>query len=146
MALQHAALAGVPRPALVLGLMGLIPFGGLAIADALDPASPVWTQALHAYAATILSFLGGVRWGLAMRDGAPVLRDLAVSVIPQLAGWIALLLPPATAAGVLSVALALLWSADRRLARAGSAPPWYGALRTPLTAGAVASILFAALL
>ena len=43
------------------------------------------------YSAIILSFLGGVHWGMAMdEDNAP---QLAVSVLPALAAWSVTLLP-----------------------------------------------------
>lgn len=57
-------LSDVPRPALALGVAGLIPFA--ACTAALWMADPAWqTEAgrmLLGYAAVILTFLGGVHW------------------------------------------------------------------------------------
>ena len=83
----------------------LLPF--MAPARDLDAAAPLrwlrlgWADLLHAprqslaYGAVILSFLGGIRWGAALRGiGASQRRfDFAISVIPSLAGWAALLIP-----------------------------------------------------
>lgn len=56
-------------PARVLGLAGLIPFVGLTVAMYVDAAPRGWIAlAQLAYAATIVSFIGALHWGLAMRD------------------------------------------------------------------------------
>jgi hypothetical protein len=60
----------MPRSALLLGVAGLIPFVGLslllAFAPALAPADALRIVALDA--AVILAYMGGVHWGLALRD------------------------------------------------------------------------------
>ena len=57
--------------ALWLGYAGLIPFvAGAALAWLLQPEwRPFTTAALSAYAAVIVSFLGGIHWGIGFRDG-----------------------------------------------------------------------------
>src|SRR3712207_2095506 len=90
----------LPRPALWLGIAGLLPF--LASALLCWTAPPNWRgvalYALAAYGAVILSFLGAVHWGLALRAPAaeaPALAPrLGLGVLPSLIGWVALLLPP----------------------------------------------------
>ena len=72
-------LSQTPRPALVLGFAGLIPFWFAAACVWLAPA-PWNVHALQIqvlYAATILSFLGAVHWGLAVANygGAPATSD-----------------------------------------------------------------------
>lgn len=132
----------IPPAARALGFLGLVPFFATAAAS-LTPAAPlhdVASQALIAYGAVILSFLGGVRWGLAIAapDGARLFAPLAVSVVPSLAAWIALLLPREPGLVLLAAGLAALLAADLRLR---SAPDWYRALRVPLSAGAIVSLL-----
>jgi hypothetical protein len=132
----------IPPAARALGFLGLVPFFAAAAAS-LTPAVPlhdVASQALIAYGAVILSFLGGVRWGLAIAapDGARLFAPLDVSVVPSLAAWIALLLPRQPGLVVLAAGLAALLAADLRLR---SAPDWYRALRVPLSAGAIVSLL-----
>ena len=62
-----------------LGLAGLIPFWSLAIAKAAGVPLPPGAMdfLLATYAATILSFLGGIRWGAVLRapDQRVVLTD-----------------------------------------------------------------------
>lgn len=51
-----------------LGILGLIPFVALAVLIATAPTeTPLLSGALLYYGATILAFMGGVYWGLALR-------------------------------------------------------------------------------
>jgi hypothetical protein len=100
-----------------LGGAGLLPFVGAAVWLALAPAGagdgPA--RALAAYAATIVSFLGGIHWGLAFATpGGPATARLAWGVVPSLIAWPALLLPPATGLSLLAAALVLCFAVDRR--------------------------------
>lgn len=135
------SLAAAPAPALALGLLGLVPFVAAAIIPLLHPpATDISARALVAYGAVILSFIGGVRWGLAISSRAAegVAGPLVISIAPSLVGWIAVLIGGRAGLATLALALAVLLVADLRLA---VAPAWYRALRLPLTAGAVASLV-----
>lgn len=134
--------AAIPAPALWLGVFGLVPFLGLAGgAVLLDGDQATFAQrALMAYGATILSFLGGIHWGFALRDPA-VARGrlagvLAVGVAPQLVGWAALLAPPPAGLWVTAFSLLVFVLADRRMVTDALAPPWFIRLRAPLSIGA----------
>lgn len=136
----------------LFGLAGLIPFFVAAAAMWAGPArlghwAGVSALALLAYAATIVSFLGGVRWGSELqRPGGPDPRLLFLSVIPQLFAWGLLFLPMPGAAplavrfGGLLVVLLLVGIAD---ALSRDLPQWYRALRIPLTVGAGAALVAA---
>ncbi|MCP5285837.1 MAG: DUF3429 domain-containing protein [Burkholderiaceae bacterium] len=134
-----------PSPvAWALGLAGLIPFvvGAAAMRwPALLPwpvpgGAPV---ALAAYGAVIVSFLGGIHWGLAMSGaGGPSLARLAWGVVPSLLAWPALLLPPAWSLAVLAAALVLCFMVDRRSYAAIGLAGWLP-LRGVLTAVAALS-------
>lgn len=154
----------IPLPALLLGLSGLIPFafGALAIIGVEVLALHEWlapdyfVDALIAYGAVILSFLGGVRWGAAMaRDHlASGIRsveemnmltgELVLAILPSLIGWGAFLVSPVPGLALLAVAFVLIGIADRAAARDERLPSWYGRLRRWLTIG-VATSLSAAL-
>jgi Protein of unknown function (DUF3429) len=137
----------IPPVALMLGLGGLIPFAVCAAAiwtDASwflidDPA-----RAMLAYGALILSFLGGARWGFALRmtDTGLQARAFVLSVAPAIAAWFLLLGPTLMGLAVLPVMLLLLGLADEQLPKVG-APLWYRSLRRLLTAGAVLCCLAA---
>jgi hypothetical protein len=117
--------AALPSPSLWakgLGYGGLIPFAGLAAAICLlGPADRAHTTfALLGYGATILSFLGAIHWGLAMREAAPQsTRFLLWGVVPSLIAWVALLVNPVAGLCLLAVGLwacfAVDWAVYRRL-------------------------------
>jgi hypothetical protein len=92
--------------AVLLSVGGIVPFLLSAIVILFDPlASPVAIQVLISYGAVILSFVGAVHWGFALRDvahpvnGVPLTpvklgierQLLLFGVIPAIIGWIALL-------------------------------------------------------
>ncbi len=134
-----------------LGFAGLIPFWGLALVHGTDvPFGASLTAsatALATYAATVLSFLGGIRWGLAIRTANQALatRDYSMSVVPQLLGWSALALADPWRLLVLAALLLLLGFFDHDLVARGLAPAWFGRLRLVLSLGAGAALLLAAL-
>lgn len=142
----------VPLAAVVLGGAGTLP---------LIIATPVafWVpqlfdiSVLHVavtYAAVILSFLGGMHWGLA---SAALARDdhaldaahvLAFSVVPSLIGWIALLLPGRMGSIVLAFSFMTMLLLDRFMMQLDYAPRWWMRLRVSLTAVVVPLLLLLA--
>jgi hypothetical protein len=107
---------------------------------------PIMHGALLGYGAVILSFMGAVHWGLAMSAaGEGAGRQLALSVVPALLGWSALLLPPSYGYALLLLGFAGLCLVDRAAGRVGMVPDWYPPLRVALTTGVVASLLLAGL-
>lgn len=165
---------GVPVAAAVLGGLGLIPFIGLAALALLSGGSlgALAMEALAAYGATILSFLGGVYWGFALahvqqkcnasnptKSGPDVDEALArenaarsglvgrllLGVLPQLLGWVAVLIPFRGGQALLAVALLVWLLVERRAVAQGLAPPWFLHLRLPLTLAAAVTLAAAAL-
>ena len=139
----------IPAMALWLGMGGAIPFVGLSgimllqysgnIADAGLP-DRLFYHLLMTYAALIASFLGGIRWGLALvRPNSNSL--LWVSVIPSLLAWAALALPRPYDNLVLVGLFLWLVMIDVRLVLRALAPRWFGTLRIALTAVVLTSLL-----
>jgi hypothetical protein len=145
--------AAMPAITLWLGIGGLAPFLVLAVALLAGSDLPLIggeaaiRAALMAYAVAILSFLGGVRWGIAMgySGGRLAVRDFVIAVVPAIVGWGAALLPAATGLWVMTLAFVLLGLMDYGLACRTVAPEWYGRLRLALT-GIVSAALAAAAL
>lgn len=133
-----------------LGLSGLVPFWVLALAKvsgwphAVPPAEI--DGMLATYAATILSFLGGIRWGAALHapDQRSVATDYVFGVMPQLFAWGALFLPDPWRYGSLGLGILVLGPIDRNLVARGLAPAWFGRLRMILSVGAGAALFVAA--
>ena len=145
--LAHPRLQG-PAPAAGewLGYAGLAPFAialaGLLFGD--DASARYFSLQFLAYGAVILSFVGAVHWGVTLTGGPAPARRMIVSVLPALAAWAALLLPPAGGAWVLLAGfLGLRAWETTRVARFGL-PEWYLGLRTRLTlAVSVMTFVFA---
>lgn len=141
----------VPASAVWLGGLGLVPFLALSIASLV--LTGAWKTAavdgLLTYGAVILSFLGGVHWGVAMTTSiAHPERGidsgrLGISVAPSLVGWAALLIEARYGLAVLAIGFAANLLLDLRSTRQGLAPPWYPTLRKPLTTIVIASLMLA---
>tara|TARA_R110000868_G_scaffold323388_1_gene584335 strand:- start:80 stop:628 length:549 start_codon:yes stop_codon:yes gene_type:complete len=139
----------VPRPALILGLGGLIPFYVISLPIWLtDPLyGYVLIDSLITYGAAILSFLGAVHWGAAMwqgeleeaREEDEEEMDRAAwarygwSVVPALIAWIATLLGPFLGLVLIALGVTLAYFIDVRACHAGFFPEWYAKLRKWLT-------------
>ena len=136
---------GIPFVVMAWGLAGLIPFLGLPVLAILVPGLSTWTdQALALYAAVILSFLGGARWGREVGSAMPDARLIAMSMAPSVAAWGLILLPEAWAGLKLpGLALALILHLAWDFGAKGL-PPWYPRLRLILTAGAVLGLALGA--
>ncbi|MGF1628971.1 MAG: DUF3429 domain-containing protein [Kiloniellaceae bacterium] len=133
---HKVSLGDVPRPALILGFAGLLPFAACA-AGAWATGEPAYFLLVNmqmAYGAVVLSFLGAVHWGLALaQEAAGNWRRLGPSVLPALAGWIALMIPSPLGLLLLALGFVGMFFADRAAVTANRAPAWYAALRKPLT-------------
>ncbi len=140
--------AKVPASAAWLGGLGALPFLGLGLATTWlkGDLRVIAAHALAAYGAVILSFLGGVHWGLAVAPGGDAGRGrltgrLIVSVVPSLVAWPALLIGGRGGLLLLAVAFAAMLLVDLRATRLAQAPAWYPSLRIPLTVAVVASLV-----
>jgi hypothetical protein len=135
----------------ILGLAGLVPFGGLTLAlltgRTFGAAPEAVSLALAAYAATIASFLGGIRWGLAIRETQQrgrAVGDYVLSVLPQLLAWSAFALPDRQRLVFLGVLIIATGPLDLGLVRRRVAPIWFGRLRMVLSLVAGTALLLAA--
>ena len=141
----------IPRAPLALGVAGLAPFWILTLAlvtgvgFGYDRASIAF--ALAAYGAVILSFTGGIRWGIAVtaEEQEPATREYAISVIPSLLGWAALLLPAEWQLGTLAALVIAVGLFDYGMVCRETAPEWFGRLRLILAGGAGAALIIAAI-
>lgn len=132
--------------ALRLGYAGLLPFvGGAALVWLVRRDAQVHVaQALSAYAALIVSFLGGIHWGTgfigrtADRSGRFIW-----GVVPPLFAWVAVLMPAPAALVVHGVLLVGCYAADRRVYPRHGLAAWL-TLRFRLTAVAALSCFLGA--
>jgi hypothetical protein len=154
MTARPAATGGIPPIARLLGLSGLLPqLAAVVLLLTGDPQSRFSALAIaYAYAAIILSFLGGLWWGLAARTDSPPRWLWFASVAPSLIAlvtawpWMVGLRWPGPSLVVLGLSLIAALVVDRALVRAGIAPPGWMALRVPLSLGLGILTMLAAIL
>lgn len=126
----------MPLIAVLLGLLSLVPFvwfGLGAVSADLDAAARSFI-ALIDYAALILTFAGGVHWGLCFTpESRRTSIRMAASAVPLVISWAALVSVP-LAGGI--VALAILMAGyllaiitEHRAAQLWVMPGWYMWLR-----------------
>ncbi|MBC7601019.1 MAG: DUF3429 domain-containing protein [Polaromonas sp.] len=138
-------LVGPSILARVLGAAGLLPFiAGAAAVWLVGPQDRLPAAALLAYAALIASFLGGIHWGLAMRDAPADAAQLLWGVSPSLLGWLAVLLPPRWGLLLAPATLIACYAVDCRIYRRLGLGSWLG-LRAALTVVASVCCLLGAL-
>ena len=137
-----------------LGAAGLLPLLAVLVVLAGDFDTDLRRTALtigHGYAALILSFLGGLWWGLAAASagrapawvwGAAVVPSL-VAFFP-LAGMALGLIGVKLALGLTGMGLILALLIDHMLVTRGLAPGWWMSLRMPLSLGLGGMSLMAA--
>lgn len=132
-----------PKPALYLGFAGLLPFACPTLFMGMtENFIPELAYAQVAYGASILSFLGGARWGFALPPSSPAKPDwinLSNSVVPPLLAWATMLMGDiisATTMLIMGLGIALHYD----LSLLPTYPSWFKALRAILTAVAGISL------
>lgn len=135
-------MSRVAPEARLLGYAGLLP--QIAAVVLLAGGSPIvgrlGAMLAFGYGALILSFLGGIWWGFAVKRESRQTQLLVAAVLPSL---VALALGiGATVRGDmgrslvgLGLAILLTLMVDRRLVESGEAPVGWMALRVPLSVG-----------
>lgn len=100
-----------------LGYAGLVPFVLLTALMWLVSAEllPFVSIALGGYAAAIVSFLGGVHWGIGFMKGEAAPRFHFIwGVMPSLLAWLALMMPAYAALPLLGLVLLACYAVDRK--------------------------------
>lgn len=129
-----------------LGYAGLSPFVLLtALLWLVDKELlPFVSLALAGYAAAIVSFLGGVHWGIGFMTGPDAPRYHFIwGVIPSLVAWLALLMPAYAALPLLGVMLLACYAFDSKTYPAAGLANWLP-MRLRLTVVATLSCLLGA--
>lgn len=127
----------------IIGYCGLIPFVGLSLWYAMtdDAARAAFIlNALMAYAAIILSFVGAIHWGRSLHEPHMVRSNLLqiISIIPILLGWAALMVPAQAGLAILIAGFASIYLFDRIQYRELY---WMQKIRFNLTMGVIFTLL-----
>ncbi|KAJ7633080.1 hypothetical protein FB45DRAFT_914323 [Roridomyces roridus] len=152
MGITGAVASEVPKPVMMFGLAGGIPYvgaaattvylahqAGLAAAGSMTSIDPgvaitILDQALNVqvtYGAVMLSFLGALHWGMefAGLGGYQGYKRLALGAAPVLFAWPTLALDPTMALAAQWAGFTALWWADSHATVAGWTPKWYSQYR-----------------
>jgi hypothetical protein len=149
-------VTGVPRAAVIWGLLGLLPFlYGAALTltapetlptlGLFDSSPAGGAHILERFGAAILAFMGGCLWGFSSAGRRPTLVLLGGSAIPAFIAFVAIQPNPALSCIWLAFGFVVLQGLDVLYSRAGVAPDYWLSLRLPLTAVVMACLLIGAL-
>jgi len=135
-----SSLPAVPVFASRLAYAGLVPFVlGAVLTWLVRPDAHAYvTLALSSYAGVVVSLLGGVHWGLAMRDRDPAPRMFSWAVIASIGAWVGVVMPPYSGLVVQGVLLVACYLMDRKTYPAEGMAHWL-TLRFRLSAVAALS-------
>lgn len=141
-----ARAESIPATLWAIALLALSPFPLAALLYGYGPeqyARPALTSLL-VWAAVVLSFLGGVRWGLETRELRPRWMRQAFSALCAVAAWVILLArgtaPDSWILGGFIAAFLVQWLFDHQVA---GAPSRYPLLSTAVTGAACVSLALA---
>lgn len=138
---DFSELKNAPFPAIVYGFGGIIPFVTPPLYFIIGAFSPFLATSQLMYGATILAFIGGVKWGNAVAKNDESHTQIGLSILPSLIAWSSLLVPEPVGLLVVSSGLVGALYIDYK---SSGYPPWFFAMRATLTGIAVTS-LFATL-
>ncbi|MEM7302539.1 MAG: DUF3429 domain-containing protein [Pseudomonadota bacterium] len=130
-------------------IAGFLPFGVLALLLLVTGKESAFystaADALKTYAAIILSFLGGIRWGSALRltNSDRAAQIYILSVIGPLIGWVALFISEPVSFGLMALAFAVHGAWDSFSGTRAELPSWFVRLRMILTALVVSALSLA---
>ncbi|KAI0093888.1 hypothetical protein BDY19DRAFT_856702, partial [Irpex rosettiformis] len=150
--ITDAVAKSVPRPYVIFGLAGGLPYLGsalttvylarqageaaTAVSATIDPgvAITVLHQALTfqtTYGAVLLSFLGALHWGFEFSGygGAKYYSRLMLGAAPVVFGWSTLAMEPMGGLIAQWVGFTGMWWADMKATNAGWTPKWYSQYR-----------------
>lgn len=135
----------LPRLVLLATSLSLLPLLAglvLVVAPGLLPLDPLAVErAIIGYAALLLAFLGGVRWGIRASSGTGSDRTYLLGALGALLGLITLVLPFQPAIAILTVGFAGQGAWDVWSGYRGSIPEPYARRRMSATLMACAMLI-----
>ncbi|WP_293905586.1 DUF3429 domain-containing protein [Phenylobacterium sp.] len=141
-----AKAESIPAALWGIALLALSPFPVSTYLYCYGPASGMGSalNALMLWSAVVLSFLGGVRWGLETREAQPRALRQAFSALCAVAAWVMILargrLPETWVIGGFIVAFLIQWLFDHQTP---DTPSRYPMLSTAVTTAGCVSLAWA---
>lgn len=134
-----------PKPASYITLAGLIPFVVPPVVMVMTKTYiPLLAFTQKAYGASLLSLLGGIRWGFALPEGSAAKPDffkLANSTAPVVFSWFAFLISERLSEAIVTVIIGLGIALHIELFLLPHYPNWFKALKIVVTLVALFSFI-----
>lgn len=127
----------VPR---LLGYLGLIPFIVSSLLVWVPEYHHYAVQSLTIYATVIVTFIGGMHWGLAMQafktssdhDDQFLRNQFIFSVVPSLVAWLTVVVAQSYSLIILAICFVSFWYLEKSIF-SKTLENWYTKLRNHLT-------------
>lgn len=115
-----------PQVALRLGYLVLVPFvlGAALVWIVRSDVQPHVAAGFSAYAGVVVAFLGGVHWGLGLREEYPPHGLFGWGAVPPIAAVIAITMPAYAGLVVHGVMLVVCYLVDRKVYPQHGASAW----------------------
>lgn len=136
---------GMPFSSAVFGGLGIIPFAVGAVLANITETAHTGQWLIMGYGAVILSFLGGIQWGVGLKAAPRAWLPYFVAITISLTGWVSMLLPPLWGIGLLAVGFVAAFIYDAISVGVFHLPGWFLGLRSLLTVLVVSCLALAAL-
>lgn len=140
---QQGALMNIETPtrgrrtSWVLSVVALAPLALLAVLLVFvgrENASFLpFLDAFKTLSAITLSYLGGIRLGMALRGQAISVVGMVGTILPGAIGWLCLFLPDALAISLLLLSVCALGAWDAFALHGTNGPHWFSKIRTVMT-------------
>ncbi len=137
--------ASMPFPTAVFGGLGVAPFAIGAVLANIPEASHTGHWLIIGYGAVILSFLGGIQWGVGLKAAPRAWLPYSVAILISLTGWVAMLLPPLWGIALLASGFVCAFIYDAISVGVFHLPGWFLGLRSLLTVSVMSCLALAAL-
>ncbi len=142
--------------ATLLTVAGVIPFVALLalmfVGDHVQYVEQLslYLQLLTTYSAVILSFLGGIQWGIGVSISESAPRSAKtlfyLSVVPSLLAWTMLMIPHPISRVLVAISIfGFVWIIDTLLNLQRLIPAWFYKLRTVITGSVISTLVIAAI-
>lgn len=134
----------IPHSTALFGGLGIIPFVAGALLANIPSTSASGHWLVIGYGAVILSFLGGIQWGVGLKTVPRAWLPYLVAILISLTGWVSLLLAPLWGLLLLGAGFIAAFFYDAITTPLFDLPGWFIRLRILLTLSVLASLGVAA--
>ena len=136
---------GMPFSIAVFGGLGVIPFAVGAVLSNIPEVAQIGHWLIIGYGAVILSFLGGIQWGVGLKAAPKAWLPYSVAILISLTGWAAMLLPSLWGIALLAGGFVGAFIYDAISVGVFRLPGWFLGLRSILTVSVMSCLALAAL-